>query len=138
MNNLSHDISVLLVEDPDLNLTAGGNLFVGREPTSPPNTVTLFDSPGGGPAHFYDREERYEYGAIQVRVRDTHYGNGLLRARAISKVLDGISGIEIDGALYTRIRAIDNPSLLGYDDNNRAWIVFNLETQRRPLPQEQT
>ena len=132
MKNPTEDILTLLVEDQDLDLAGGQNLFIGKEPASPANCVTLFDT-GGKLMRTPARGERYEYSTISVRTRATHYGQGMIRARAISRALDGLSSVIIDDTKYTFIGTLDSPSLIGYDENNRAWIVFNLEVQRRPL-----
>lgn len=135
MNPPSDDIKDILVTE-DLDLVAGTNLFVGKEPANPPNTVTIFDSPGGGPGRTYNRLEKYEYRAVNIRVRNASYQLGMKQAQDIVNALEGLSNIETDKALYTRIEVIDGPGLVGYDDNGRPWITFNLEIQRRPIQVE--
>lgn len=137
MNPPSEGIKDILV-NAGLGLVSGQNLFIGKEPANPANTVTIFDTAGGGPMLTYNPEERYEYRAINIRVRHAWYDVGMKLAQDIYEALDGLTNLEFDGALYTRIRPIDSPALLGYDDNDRAWIVFNLELQRRPLPEMET
>jgi len=64
--------------------TFGTNLFIGGEPDTPANVVTLY--PTGGPkvARWKDRDTP----TIQVRVRDEAYVDGWDKAYAIFKLLD--------------------------------------------------
>lgn len=132
MNAPSLDIKDIMV-GKGLGLTFGRNLFVGLEPANPPDSVTVFDGPGGGFGPGYNPEERYEYRAVNVRVRAVRYEAGMKLAQEIVKSLHKLSGTVVGQTLYTLIKAIDTPGLTGYDQNGRAWITFNLEIQRRPV-----
>lgn len=111
----------------------GHNLFVGHEPANPPDTTTVFDGPGGGFGPGYNPEERYEYRAVNIRVRATRYDEGMKRAQDMANALHKLNKVEIGSILYTLIKPIDTPGLTGYDQNGRAWITFNLEIQRRAI-----
>lgn len=136
MNALLTDISTLITADSDW--IKGTDFFLGREPTSPANTLTLFDVPGSGRLLYKKREhgdlgsDVYEYVAFQARLRNADYEKGMLDASKIVDILHGVGNEVVGGTLYTVIRALDSPSLLEWDDNNRAKIVVNFAVQRRP------
>lgn len=137
MNSVSYDISILLDQSTDLvNLE---NLFRSREPTNPPNVVTLYDIPGAGIFQSYERNEpgtnfsRYIYSSLQVRVRDISEPAGMARAWEIFNILDHRGNEEINGVRYGLISATDTPTILNWDDNNRVIIITNYEIQRELL-----
>ena len=131
MNTASEDIKDLLEAESSLGLTFSVNLFIGREPAMPNNTVTLFDSSGGGSMLTYTTNERYYYPDLQIRVRNVSYLTGMALAQDISDFLHCRKEI-INNTVYTLIRAIDSPFPLDWDENNRARIVVNFSLQRRP------
>lgn len=129
MNPVSEDIKVYIESTTDHQ--SGKDLFVGREPASPPNVVTIFDSPDAGPWLGYSREDgRYEYGAFQIRVRNGDYRKAFQIANSFSELLHGLGNTEINGEFYTLIQALDNPAFLEWDSNNRAKFVINFHIQR--------
>lgn len=130
MNSVTTDISSYIAANTSWVPKQG--LFVGREPTSPNNVLTIFDTPGIGPLLFMNNEGRYDYANIQLRLRHTHYEQGMLGMWELVELLHGEGNIVIGGSLYTKIEALDSPALLNWDENNRARIIVNFEIQRRP------
>lgn len=131
MNAPSIDIKDILLRHPELRLVFGENLHVGREPSSPNNTVTIFDTSGSPPQLTYQRGENYEYPAIQIRVRNVSYADGFSLAKRIQGILHTISGIQINGSFYTLVYSTGDPFLLDWDANNRSRCIINFELQRR-------
>ena len=110
----------------------GAAIYVGREPSTPNNCVTIFDTVGGGNALTLDNEgDDYEYCAVQVRIRNTDYRKGWFMAEAIKDTLHGRANYTWSGALYTVIRCSNGPVLLEWDNNNRVKFIINFEIQRR-------
>lgn len=136
MNAILTDIVSLIVANS--NWVGGTNLFAGREPTSPSNTLTLFDVPGGNRLLYKKRDlndlgsDAYEYASFQIRIRNADYEQGMLQASEIIDILHGVGNEIVGGSLYTVIQAVDNPALLEWDEDNRAKIVVNFQLQRRP------
>ena len=130
MNAVTVDIKDILEGESKLGLVFTDNLFIGQEPTSPANCVTIFDRPSSPPQLNYDRFEIYEYPSIQIRCRNTSYVNAEAEARAIYLFLHGLT-TEINHTLYTLIRCMQTPVLLDWDENNRARFIVNFEIQRR-------
>jgi len=127
----------ILEADNDLGLTYKDDLMIGREPTEPNNVTTIFDTPDRGSQLTVEQNEannkndRYVYSGVQVRVRNVAYDKGLQLAQDIVTVLHGRGNETISGAEIKLIQALDNPSLLNWDDNERARFVVNFQVQHK-------
>jgi len=131
MNAVSEDIKDMLEAESALALTAGTDLFIGKEPKSPDNTVTIFDTPSFPPDLNLDPTERYYRSAFQIRVRNKSYTVGMDLARNIMELLHGRASETWNSALYTVIQATGEPALLDRDSNDRPRIITNFNAQRR-------
>ena len=124
MNAASVDVATMLVSEGALDLTIGGangNLFVGREPDSPDNCVTIFDTPGGPPQLVLGTDGNEYYSPmVQVRVRNNDYRIGYNLAHDIMVALHAKGQETWDGTLYSVIKAMADPALLDWDGNGRA------------------
>ena len=130
MNMPSDDIKDMLESESSLGLTFGTNLFIGEEPHSPDNCVTIFDTYGLPPQITFGGE-RYYRPAIQVRIRNNSYSDGWEEAHGIMEFLHGKGQETWNGTLYSLIQASGEPSLLDRDKNSRARFVVNFNIQRR-------
>ena len=130
MNAPSVDIKDMLI-GADMGLTFGINLFISREPAKPDSCVTIYDTPGMAEGLTLNRDERYEYPSIQIRVRDKSYTDGWARADQIRRLLHGRANETWNEAYYTIIKVSSGPAMMGYDDNQRVLIVINFLIQRR-------
>lgn len=129
MKSPADDIMSML-EGASLGLELSKNMFVGFEPARPDNTVTLYDTVGRPPLLTLDNK-KYEYGGVQVRVRNRSYVQAMKQAYEIKDYLHGKYNVEAGDFLYTLVRCNTPPSLMAWDENQRAIIVINFETQRR-------
>ena len=130
MNSTSVDIKNLLDADSGLGLTFATDLFVGREPTSPSNTVTIFDAVGLSTEEALD-DEGYDKLSIQIRVRNTSYENGFALATQIKDFLHGRANVTCGNTFYMGIYCISSPILLDWDGNNRCRFIVNFLIIRR-------
>ena len=130
MSAPSIDIKDMLEAESSLALTLGDDLFVGLEPTTPSDCVTIFDTPGGSPQLTMD-VENYEYPFVQIRIRNVDYQAGLNLGYAIKTSLHGRAQETWNGTLYTVIAVANGPFHLKWDDNHRAIFIINLNLQRR-------
>lgn len=125
----------MLEADSDLDLTYKENLMIGQEPTGPHNVTTIFDTPDAGSQLTNEKNEednkkdRYEYAGVQIRVRNVAYDKAMQLAKDISSTLHGRGNETVNGYEVKLVRALDNPFLLDWDDNNRARVVVNFEFQ---------
>lgn len=133
MNAPSVDVKAMLEafgDSPGLGLIFADNLFIGREPSTPDDCVTIFDSEGYPPYHGLT-SVGYEYPSVHIRVRNNDYITGWNMANAIKDALHGRANETWSGALYTMIVCSSGPAHLDYDDHNRVRFIINFNLQRR-------
>jgi len=136
MNTICFDLNDMI--EYDTTWEFGTNFITGREPAKPHNTLTFFDTPGTGRFLGLSRDEddpganAYDYATIQIRIRNHNYNDAITQATEIVNRLHGVGNLVLNGTLYTLIKSLDSPSLLDWDDNNRARVIVNFEVQRTP------
>lgn len=131
MNPASIDIAGMLVSNSALSLSLGTNLFIGKEPVTPNNCTTIFDTPGYPPDKFYDQDSHYYRPAIQIRVRNVSYLIGWQLIHDIKEFLHCRDQSTWNSTLYSAIFCSQEPALLDWDSNDRARFVSTFDIQRR-------
>ena len=132
MNAPSEDIKDMLVSESSLGLEFADNLFIGKEPVTPKNVVTIFDTYGHPPKlTLQGKGEEYYYPSIQIRVRSTAYLTGWNLINNIMSQLHGRAQETWNGTLYSVIYCASGPALLDWDDNGNCRHVCNFNIQRR-------
>lgn len=131
MQATSIDIKDMILDESSLGLTFAKDLFIGKEPSSPNNCVTIFDTPSFPPLTTLGNDVKYEYPSVQIRVRNTEYQAGWNLLNTIKDLLHGRGQETWNGTLYTSIICISTPTLLDWDENNRARFIINVNIQRR-------
>lgn len=129
MNAPSEDIKDMLVDD--LSLVFGTNLFIGEEPTTPDDTVTIFDTPGFAPDLTMQNDGNYHRPSVQIRVRNQDYRDGWSLTNDIKVSLHGRAQETWNGTLYSVLLAQSDPFFMGLDENRRARFVITFNMQRR-------
>lgn len=131
MNSTSEDVKDMLEAISSLGLVLTDNLFIGKEPSTPKNCVTIFDGYGFAPQlTLAGQGEKYEYPSIQIRVRNSDYMIGWNHANDIKDALHGTKGTW-NGTLYTVIYCSSGPALLDFDENGNSRFIINFNLQRR-------
>jgi hypothetical protein len=130
MNAPSVDIADMLEAQSVLGLTLGTNLFIGREPITPANTVTIFDTYGQAP-QLNLTDQGYEFPSVQIRVRNTEYVAGWDMIESIKGILHGIGNETWNSTYYSVIYCAYGPGLLDWDENSRARFIINFNINRR-------
>ena len=131
MNSASQDIVDILVDESSLGLTLLTDLFGNRMPNDPIDCTVVYDLPGGPPMLALRKAfSDYYYSSISVQVRNSSYSNGYSLIHDIFKYLHGLHGIPKNATQYHLIKAMDDPSILRYDENDRPIFVVNFEIQR--------
>lgn len=118
-------------EAGELGLVFGTTLFIGREPAKPDNCATIYDYAGKPPALAVDGTVGYEYPAVQIRVRNLSYFEGMNLVYKIQRYLHGMANKTIEGTLYGAIYCSSGPAFLDWDNNNRVRLIINYQIQRR-------
>jgi hypothetical protein len=132
MNPTSEDIKDILADESSLELTFSTNLFFGKEPTDPPDCVTIIDTPGLPPQLTYDKDERYDYPSIQIMVRNKSYADGYDLIDRIKAFLHGKNHFTINDTVYEVVICTTDPAFLSWDSKNNARFVVNFNIQRQP------
>jgi hypothetical protein len=130
MNAPSVDIKDMLEADSALGLAYKTNLFIGREPSKPIDTVTIFDFSVRKPSISLDKQNYY-YTAPQIRVKSNNYVDGWNLIDSIMNSLQGRANETWNGTLYTLIQVASGPMLFDWQDNGPVRFIINLNVQRR-------
>jgi len=130
MNPCSEDLKDMLEAESSLSLTFGTNLFIGKEPTTPTNSVTIFDTPGANPMLTVNNDEDYRFPSAQIRIRNNSYLTGRSMAEDIYTFLHGKNHETWNSTVYQFIRCVNEPYHLGNDENGHPWWIINLNIQR--------
>ena len=130
MNPSSVDIKDIIVAG-GLGLAFASTLFIGKEPVSPDDCVTIFDTPGEPPDTFYSNDAVYNRPSIQIRVRNTSYLSGWAIINNIKVLLHNLAQTTVNGTLYSAVFCSSEPALLDWDANDRARFVTTFDIQRR-------
>lgn len=133
MRAVSDDIKDLLMAESDLGLTFAENLFISREPLTPDDVVTLYDTTGGGINSTLAQDSNYRNESIQIRVRNHQATEAWKLINSITMALHGRANFECNGSLYLIIYCMSGPAFLTVDDQNRAIYIVNFDTQRKEV-----
>ena len=132
MKSTAEDISAILSSESTLGLTEGTDLFIGRMQNEPSNCIVIYDLGGRAPMLALKKaQSSYYYSGVSVQVRNNKYAAGYSTIDGIFQYLHGLHGITISGTYYALIKALDNPDILRYDENDRPIFVVNFEVQRK-------
>ena len=128
----------------ELGYTLGSDLFVGKEPVSPDNCVTIYDTGGRDPLHTLcpDTTTNVWRPSIQVRVRNTSYPAAYKILDTIAKLLPTITAYKITStdSGHTLADIINQVIVrtaivpLGQDENNRAILTQNFDLMLDSVP----
>lgn len=117
-----------LIETKVSDLKLGKNLFIGHEPESPQNCVTLYDTGGleQNPKLAYDNL------FVQIRSRNKNYGQGYNLLDTIRRHIEG--GIEqvVNGSNYLGFYTETAIAFLERDVNARSIFTVNMRVTVEP------
>jgi hypothetical protein len=121
------------------SLTLGTNLFLGQEPDSPDDCVTIHARPGGAPQFMMDavpdtpQVAAYEPHRIQIVVRKantaTAYADAETLAWQIYRALT-LTSVTLSSVYYLLIEPTTVPAPLDEDAHGRISFVVNLQALR--------
>lgn len=134
MNSVVEDIKDMLEAESSLGLVFATNLFLYREPATPNNVVTIFETPGMPIDLLLTSNmdtKHYERPSVNIRIRNSSAEDGFLLSYQIINELQAKSNETWGDYLYSVIYSINNPFTLDWDENNRIHISLNFNIQRR-------
>ena len=112
---------------------AGWSIAVGHEPSSPTNTITVYDSPLGDD---YFADEALATPFVQVRVRAEDYLQGYTKQEQIRDVFSEVVQQVLDDHYYIGVWNVGDILHIGRDDNNRFLFTANYRLERQPTAVE--
>lgn len=108
--------------------TVGTTLFKYRAPPTVDSCVVLTDYLAGEPVWTHDSSTpNHGPGRFQVLARGSTGGNADALAQSAFTALSLPNGTTLSGTRYISIMPLQRPFILGFDDSNRAMVVFNTE-----------
>lgn len=114
--------------------TLGTNIFSSSKaviPTGNGPYLTVIENPGIAPTRTQNQSAAASRRPmIQIMVRASTYAAAQTMAQAAYTALDGIFGLIINGTMYVKITARQEPGDLGLDGAGRAMSGFNLDVER--------
>ena len=132
MESTAKDIATILDGESSLGLTLATDLFYARIVPKPDDCVIVMDTPGGPPQLTTQKNTSdYYYSGVTVYVRSTKYDTAYASLFAILEYLHAQSQITVGTTYYALIKAVNDPQLLHYDENDRPLLFINFEVQRR-------
>lgn len=135
MNSTSQDIKKILEDDSNVVLDpSSGNTFViniGREPATPDNVVTIYDTMSFPDHLSFEKENKINNDSVQIRVRATDYKEGWELINSINESLHGRANETWNDTFYLLIENASGPGIWTYDDNQRVIFLVNFNIKRR-------
>ncbi|OED34596.1 hypothetical protein AB832_07160 [Flavobacteriaceae bacterium (ex Bugula neritina AB1)] len=124
IESLAHMVvEYLEVKHTGLAGRSGVDLFIDREPATPNDCVTIFNTGGS------EQNPNYtiDTGTVQVRIRGISYDEAYRKIRNITNVLQSLDGYRtMAGELLVGCWVTTPVFPLPHDDNNRFIFVVNL------------
>jgi hypothetical protein len=105
--------------------TFGTDLFIGKEPSSPDNCVSVKDTGGFPP----ERHANYRP-TVQVLVRNNGYLDGYAKAAAVYTALHEKTNTSVSTTRYLHVLAMGEIIYVGQDEAGRCLFSLNFEIRR--------
>lgn len=111
------------------NASGGWPIFIGSEPDSPNDCITLYDTPGGAP----NPKWLLDYPRFLARVRSKDYEQGFAKAEELKGALLGLPSQDIGDIRYVGIWVVADTHFLKADEKGRYIFVNTWRTIREPI-----
>ena len=127
MNIVTIDIATLL-ENSEMGFTLGTDMFISRQPNTPTNTITLYDTTDNPQSETLEGVVVWAH-TIQVLVRGIDYRETMERAATVRNYLHSRTNEYIGDAKYLHIRATGLSPLFG-EAKDKVFVSINFEALR--------
>lgn len=109
--------------------TQGTDLFLGSLPDRPDAAVAVLEYGGLAPEHTMGANTApdFERPRVQVLSRHADYTTARQKAEDAYRLLDKLTATSLSSTLYLRIAALQSPTWLGQDQNNRHVVSCNFQ-----------
>ena len=95
--------------------TEDWSIFIGREPSSPNNCFTIYDTAGDTP----NAKWLLDYPRFQIRTRGIDYNTAFQKAQAARDALLSLPSQDIGANRYDGVYVVSDTEFLKLDENNR-------------------
>lgn len=135
MNPTSVDIKDILVAEG--GFAFGTDLFIGTQPPTPLNCVTLFDTTTSPPDGTIDGNNVFFQESLMVWVRNESYEAAFVQVQGIISMLHNRASFTQNGTFYLYCNLQSGPNALGEGDDEEGTILtlnFNLQRKSGIVP----
>lgn len=124
MSSPADDIATILENNGVA--TFADDMFVSKEPASPDDCITLYDTGG------FEPNPKWSIGqpTVMARVRNVHYPSGYAKCEEIKDALLGLPKQAVDSTTYVGVWMEGDINFIEYDDNGRAIFTINFRISR--------
>ena len=126
MINEAFDVATYIGQKLSSLLTLGTNLFVGFEPESPDNCVTVYSTISDASEYTLDGQV-LEKRRVQIRVRNRKPFDGLTLMNSIASLFDPGLRLSINFNTYQLVQKVGGIYNIGVDERMRTVYVVNLD-----------
>lgn len=122
----------MMLDDIADYLSTGGMGTVYKDfmPTTPDTVVTIYGTGGIAPTHTMKAPHVLEQPRIQVSARSASLLTAHQTAKGAYELLSGLRNRTINGVLYHWVEAVQEPFLLGRDENARFTVACNYDIKK--------
>lgn len=128
MNSVADDIRALI--ESNTSLVLGTDLFVGIQPDTPSNCITVADTPGMPREYTMTPGTEYYKPSVQIRSRNVTYLGGYTALFDVLAILEGLAHFDLSGSTYELIHVSAEPAFLGQDDKGNSLFAATFNIQR--------
>lgn len=122
---------MLLDDLADVLSTGGmGTIYKDYMPTTPDTVISIYGAGGQGPTHTMQAPHILEEPRVQVMCRAESLQTAHQSARGVYGVLNGLRDRSINGVMYRWVTAIQEPFLIGRDQNARFTVACNYAVKK--------
>lgn len=122
---------MLLDDLADVLSTGGmGTIYKDYMPTSPDAAISIYGAGGQGPTHTMKAPHVLEEPRVQVICRAGSLQSAHQSARGVYVLLSGLRDRSVNGVMYRWITAIQEPFLIGRDQNARFTVACNYDVKK--------
>ena len=113
----------------ELGYSAGVNLFVGHQPNSPVNCITVIDTGGMKPPIDFDSKKP----TFQVLIRNSDYATGRVLLDSVRTALHNLYGVELvtGSNFFHSINAMSEGGHIGRDEKGNDEFSINFQAYIR-------
>ena len=121
----------MLDDISDFLSTGGmGTVYKDNMPTSPDTAIAVYGTGGLGPTYTMRNPHVLEEPRIQVMTRSASLLTAHQNAKGVYELLSGLRNRTINSVLYHWVEAVQEPFLIGRDENARFVVACNYDVKK--------